>query len=768
MIPACITKVDIAQAMRRIKRNGVPLGRQGRNYCLVANGGHLPPKYTISLAHEIATGEALNSNRFSGGAESNNFLRRCGFKVVECVCGGSDQVASRAASVSVSGSSERARTTSTRHSERCPECKQRVRELLERIYGRCLPNPGFGWRTDLAPYAKTSIGTALQDVATMLQTYRGFGISDFVRNKTLAGCDFWVPDPDFIVEFDESQHFTSARKLALSVYADDKPLGFSAKRWITLCEKHNAKDNDPPFRDEQRAWYDTLRDLVPSIKGLRPTVRLYARDRVWCSLDPDSEEDQKRFSDLMHQGRPPSGQTTAAIRSSADRPTSILRVAMVFPPVEQRSKNGVPPSGAEAHRPKVPSRKQFADESVDFVLFPEGYIRASDVKRKRLLQKLASDLDAPLLVGATDNSVDPDSCRNWQVLLRFEPGGSCPCRVYVKHSTAEAVAFGMPEWEPHVRLPTFELGGVRAGATICHDHYLGLLPRFLGKNGARVWVNPSFDNVVDIKWSSVLRLRAVENRFFALCTLHCDVTKRKRKRPRTHPFAFSPDGSELSARQAGSKDVQPLSECHKPGIYIIELDMAAVDEPLDWSKLPNAEKQKCTRKESKDSKLVRVKLKGRRPTVFGCSGWKSGDTGSCVETDHGPVYVGVVPGERILDAAECFNVLYQARKMKCTPIIWNHWEQLPADSAKLATLMMGRAIECCAPIVISDRGGICELVELSNKNKIPARRKMEESGEAIADIRYAWGLKSAFNMVEENIRPGNKKREALKRYRSLG
>ena len=755
MIPACITEVDIEKAIRRIKRNGIPPGRQGRNYCLVANGGHLPPKYTIALAHEIATGAALNSNRFSGGAESNSFLRRRGFKVIECICGGSVQVGSRAASVS--DSSERARTVSTRHSERCPECKQRVRELLERIYGSCVSNHRFGWQTDPAQYAKTSIGTALQDVATVLQSYRGFGIHDFVRSDTLAGCDFWVPDPGFIVEFDESQHFTSARKLALSVYAHDKPLGFSAKRWSALCDQHNAKDNDPPFRDEQRAWYDTLRDLIPSIKGLCPTVRLYARDRVWCSLDPDSLEDRERFSDLVHQGCLPSGQTTAAIRSPTDRPTSILRVAMVFPHVKQRSKNGVPPGG---QKPKVPARKQFADESVDFVLFPETYICASDDDSKKSLQKLASELDVPLLVGAIDKTVDSTS-RDWQVLLRFDPDGSCTSRVYVKHSTAEAVAFGMPGWEPHVRLPTFELSGVRAGATICHDHYLGLLPRFLAKRGARVWVNPSFDNVRDIKWSSVLRLRAVENRFFALCTLHCDVNGQS-----THPFAFSPDGSELSARQAGSDDVQPLSECHKPGIYIIELDMTAVGEQLDWSKLPNAEKQRRARKESKDSKLLRVKLKRGQPAVFGCSGWTTGDTGFRVKTDHGPVYVGVVSGEQILDAAECFSVIDQAREVSCTPIIWNHWEQLPTDSAKLATLLMGRTIECCAPIVISDRGRICELVELSNRNKIPVRRKIEASGEATADIRYAWGLNNAFKIVKDCI-PQKDRKRALDRYRSL-
>jgi hypothetical protein len=34
-----------------------------------------------------------------------------------------------------------------------------------------------------------------------------------------------------------------------------------------LCEEINAKDNYPPYRDEQRAWYDTLRDFLASDKG---------------------------------------------------------------------------------------------------------------------------------------------------------------------------------------------------------------------------------------------------------------------------------------------------------------------------------------------------------------------------------------------------------------------------------------------------------------------------------------------------------------------
>ena len=145
--------------------------------------------------------------------------------------------------------------------------------------------------------------------------------------------------------------------------------------------------------------------------------------------------------------------------------------------------------------------------------------------------------------------------RAWQVLLRFDPDGS-RTRVYTKHSTAGAVAFERPGWEPISALPTLELAGATAGATICHDQYLGLLPRALAAHGARLWVNPSFDNVTDIKWSSILRLRAMENRFFSLCTLHCDVSGH-----RTHPFGFSPDGAELRARQPGSDTARPLSEC---------------------------------------------------------------------------------------------------------------------------------------------------------------------------------------------------------------
>ena len=140
-------------------------------------------------------------------------------------------------------------------------------------------------------------------------------------------------------------------------------------------------------------------------------------------------------------------------------------------------------------------------------------------------------------------------------------------------------------------------------------------------------------------------------------------------------------------------------------------------------------------------------------------------SGSTPPTDS--VYVGVVPNEQILDAAACFQVLDRAARMYAYPIIWNRWERLPADSGRLATLMLGRAIECCAPVVLSDGSKIHELVELANRVKIPTRREIEPSGEAIIDLGYAWGLDNAFGMVTKHL-PAGMRRTALDRYRSLG
>lgn len=165
--------------------------------------------------------------------------------------------------------------------------------------------------TLLSSYMDYSCYAALEKIYTALQRYRGH--ENFVRSKKLKEVDFFVPSPGFILEFDERQHFTIPRKIALSLYPDDIKIDFDKKLWMKLCEELHEKDNDPEFRDEQRAWYDTLRDFAPYILPelhLMPTKRILDADLKikgvaienyfeWCNFDPLSSDDVNKFSQLI-------------------------------------------------------------------------------------------------------------------------------------------------------------------------------------------------------------------------------------------------------------------------------------------------------------------------------------------------------------------------------------------------------------------------------------------------------------------------------------
>jgi len=292
MIPKNIKLEHILKAIEEIKRNGIPKGKNSRKFFLEFNGNYYPPKYVISLANKYANGEELDPEEFSGGEETNTFLKELGFNIVE---------------ISTSRSSKRTQYTKIKkekfldihHNERCPKCKETIRKLLQKIYGGVKVNYKFNIGTFPEDFKHSSYYHKLEEIYETLQKHKGF--KEFVKAKTLPNCDFFIPNPGFIVEFDESQHFTVPRKITLEKYPSDLELGFSREKWIKLCEEINARDNDPPYRDEQRAWYDTLRDFLPVILGLKPTIRLFAKDFVWCGLNPENPRDVKKFRRIIEK-----------------------------------------------------------------------------------------------------------------------------------------------------------------------------------------------------------------------------------------------------------------------------------------------------------------------------------------------------------------------------------------------------------------------------------------------------------------------------------
>jgi len=181
----------------------------------------------------------------------------------------------------------------SQHSPHCRGCKQRVYELLGAIYGECQTNRQFPWSAAPEAYADSAIGNPLQRIRDALGNLRGH--RDFIRSAQMPPCDYFITDPPFIVEFDENQHFSRPRLVTLANYPGEIAVGFSKPRWQELCRQLDARDDQPFDRDERRAWYDTLRDLLPAVHGFKPTARLYAEQTAWCALDAKNPADLAIF-----------------------------------------------------------------------------------------------------------------------------------------------------------------------------------------------------------------------------------------------------------------------------------------------------------------------------------------------------------------------------------------------------------------------------------------------------------------------------------------
>mgnify|MGYP001375029383 CR=1 FL=1 len=80
-----LTKKDILSAIKEVNKTGIPSLRHSKDYSLLYENIHYPPKYLIGLANEFKNGIELDHNEFHGGeapGAANNFLRKLGFKIV--------------------------------------------------------------------------------------------------------------------------------------------------------------------------------------------------------------------------------------------------------------------------------------------------------------------------------------------------------------------------------------------------------------------------------------------------------------------------------------------------------------------------------------------------------------------------------------------------------------------------------------------------------------------------------------------------------------
>lgn len=116
------------------------------------------------------------------------------------------------------------------------------------------------------------------------------GHSNFLNTGRGLHCDFVVHHERIIVEYDERQHFTLQRQKSLEFYPSDVEFGFDKNEWMATCAAIHATDSSPQYRDEQRAFYDALRDIYAVRSGykiirIRQGVVDWTSDRALAALE---------------------------------------------------------------------------------------------------------------------------------------------------------------------------------------------------------------------------------------------------------------------------------------------------------------------------------------------------------------------------------------------------------------------------------------------------------------------------------------------------
>jgi hypothetical protein len=169
-----------------------------------------------------------------------------------------------------------------------PELESRVLQMLVAATGGWietqtapdwLVRPGRGecgerWSLIQAIYSALTQGRQLPDAMPTRERRRVDGI------LRLGGL------PSQIVEIDESQHFNKFRLATLELYPGSLRLGFPKASWVAASRAKKrleaggfARPCPPLFpatngRHRQRAFRDSLCDLLPDIHGFGPTIRI--------------------------------------------------------------------------------------------------------------------------------------------------------------------------------------------------------------------------------------------------------------------------------------------------------------------------------------------------------------------------------------------------------------------------------------------------------------------------------------------------------------
>lgn len=177
-------------------------------------------------------------------------------------------------------------------------------KLITEIVSTILKEPAqtktkFDWFIN--KHDKLHFGKHYERIDAIFLALGGDSVANQTKRTVALDCDAYFGGKyNFIFEFDEVQHFSTARLKTFNFYPKKLNTNFDIGEWEKNCKKHNVladryrhskSTTDFNFaggRTAQRAYLDCFRDLLPEIHSLNPTVRInqfevsqvYSNDQV--------------------------------------------------------------------------------------------------------------------------------------------------------------------------------------------------------------------------------------------------------------------------------------------------------------------------------------------------------------------------------------------------------------------------------------------------------------------------------------------------------
>jgi hypothetical protein len=187
---------------------------------------------------------------------------------------------------------------------------------------------------------------------------------------------------------------------------------------------------------------------------------------------------------------------------------------------------------------------------IDLVVFPESYESVPVADAPTAVAEWASTLGVPILMGVESEGFQLAVYHN-----RNPKEGDTSKHVYVKHSTADRLAFEWPGYQgagDAMFLP-IRLKRTNVGVHVCHDMFYGLVGYRLRQKGAQVLIDLTYGNVNLPKWRNIVRGRSLESAGPFLCTMAYDP---KRK-----------SGSAVALAYQAGKQLIPVTDTTGPNGY---------------------------------------------------------------------------------------------------------------------------------------------------------------------------------------------------------